>query len=196
MAQQMKQDDIKAIESQLMLDAIKLRYGYDFTCYAPATINRRLQEVTDQYELQHISELLAKILYEPTCFSKLLQHITIPVTEFFRDPKFFLSLRQQVFPILKTYPSIKIWHAGCASGEEVYSMAIALAEEDLLSQTTLYATDINAAVLEQAKSGIYSYQLLEKAKKNYHISGGKVKFENYICQKQVCRAAPDALRPS
>ena len=147
----MNNDDIISIENHLILDAVKLRYGHDFNLYSQATINRRLQELTKTQNLQHLSELLPKLLYEPEYLNIFLQHITIPVTELFRDPTFFLCMRKHVLPILKIYPSLKIWHAGCASGEEAYSMAILLAEEGLLERTTLYATDINPRGIKTSK---------------------------------------------
>jgi chemotaxis protein methyltransferase CheR len=129
--------------------------------------------------INSVSELQHKVLYDETFFHQLLQDLSINTTEMFRDPDFFLSIREQVIPVLKTYPFIKIWHAGCSSGEEVYSMAILLKEEGLLNRTQIYATDFNPAVLQKAKEAIYPVNLMKDYTRNYIKSGGKNSFSEY-----------------
>ena len=146
------------IELRLLIEAIYLKYSYDFRDYSGASIKRRVAHALSQFECDTISALQEKVLHDPTAFMQLLQLLTIPVSEMFRDPSHFLAIRQEVVPLLKTYPSIKIWIAGCSTGEEVYSMAILLREEGLLDRTIIYATDINPRSLEKAKQGIFSME--------------------------------------
>jgi chemotaxis methyl-accepting protein methylase len=131
------------IELRLLIEAIYLKYSYDFRDYSGASIKRRVQHALNQFECATISALQEKVLHDPTAFMQLLQLLTIPVSEMFRDPSHFLAIRKEVVPLLRTYPSLKVWIAGCSTGEEVYSMAILLREEGLLDRTIIYATDIN-----------------------------------------------------
>lgn len=143
------------IELRLLIEAIYLKYSYDFRDYSGASVKRRVAHALRQFDCATISALQERVLHDPTAFMQLLQFLTIPVSEMFRDPSHFLAIRQEVVPLLKTYPSIKIWIAGCSTGEEVYSMAILLREEGLLERTIIYATDINPRSLEKAKQGIF-----------------------------------------
>ena len=167
------------IELKLLIEAIYLKYSYDFRDYSGASLKRRVLLALKQLQCQSISELQRKILYDPQAFMELLQYLTIPVSEMFRDPSYYLSLREQVVPLLRTYPSLKIWVAGCSTGEEVYSMAILLREERLLERSIIYATDINPRSLEQARQGIFSLAELRQYTENYQRAGGKNSFSDY-----------------
>lgn len=167
------------IELQLLLQAVYLKYGYDFRDYARASVKRRVQHLLAKEGLESISEMQYKVLYDPSFFEKLLLDLSINVTEMFRDPHFYLSIRKQVIPSLKQVPFIKIWHAGCSTGEEVYSMAILLKEEGLYERTQIYATDMNQVVLKQAKEGIYTINRLRQYTENYQKAGGLEAFSNY-----------------
>ncbi len=146
------------IELRLLIEAIYLKYSYDFRDYSGASIKRRVHHALSQFECRTISALQERVLHDPGAFMQLLQLLTIPVSEMFRDPSHFLAIREEVVPLLRTYPSIKIWIAGCSTGEEVYSMAILLREEGLLDRTLIYATDINPRSLEKAKQGIFPWK--------------------------------------
>lgn len=167
------------IELKLLIEAIYLKYNYDFRDYAGASQKRRVLHAVHQLRCASISELQAKILHDPNVFAELLQYLTIPTTEMFRDPDYFLALREQVIPFLKTYPSLKIWIAGCSTGEELYAMAILLKEEELLERSIIYATDINPQSLEKAKKGIYSLERVRNYTANYIAAGGKCAFSDY-----------------
>lgn len=167
------------IELKLLIEAIYLKYSYDFRDYAGASQKRRVLHAMTQLRCNSISELQAKVLHDPDTFMELLQFLTIPTTEMFRDPAYFLALREQVVPFLKTYPSLKIWIAGCSTGEELYSMAILLREEGLLERSIIYATDINPHSLEKAKKGIFSLDRVRNYTVNYQEAGGKQSFSDY-----------------
>lgn len=167
------------IELKLLIEAIYLKYSYDFRDYAGASQKRRIVHALRQLHCESISELQAKILHDPDAFAALLQYLTIPTTEMFRDPEYFLALREHVVPFLKTYPSLKIWIAGCSTGEELYSMAILLKEEGLLDRSIIYATDINLHSLEKAKKGIFSLERVRGYTANYQAAGGKQSFSDY-----------------
>ncbi|RUT77954.1 CheR family methyltransferase [Ancylomarina longa] len=171
------------IEIPLFLEAIFQKYGYDFRDYSKAHIKRRLMHRMAVSNFTTISQMQDKILRDKAFFLELLEDLSINVTEMFRDPDFYTAFRTQVVPSLKTYPFIKIWHAGCSTGEEVYSLAIVLKEENLLDRCQIYATDFNRKVLEIAKSGIYLIQNLEKFQRNYKNSGGKSKLSDHYTVK-------------
>src|SRR3984885_4378335 len=143
------------IELRLLVDAIYLKYHYDFRRYATASLKRRLTAAMSRFNCETFSELQSKVLHDPTMFPLLLDFLTVPVSEMFRDPSYFRSLREMVVPVLRTYPSLKMWVAGCSTGEEVYSLAILLREEGLLERTLIYATDINPRTLREAEAGVY-----------------------------------------
>jgi len=167
------------IEIRLLIEAIYLKYSYDFRDYSGASIKRRIHHALRQFECRTVSALQERVLHDPGMFLQLLQYLTIPVSEMFRDPSHFLALRNEVVPLLRTWPSIKIWIAGCSTGEEVYSMAILLREEGLLDRTIIYATDINPSSLEKAKQGIYSVQSMQRYADNYRLAGGRRDFSEY-----------------
>lgn len=175
----MKDKDTKDIEISLLLEAIYQKYGYDFRQYSQAHIRRRIMNRMSITGLEYISQMQALVLNDETFASELLQDLSITVTEMFRDPAFYQSLRENVIPILKTYPFIKIWHAGCATGEEAYSMAILLQEEGLYDRTTIYATDFNQMALDKAKEGIFSNKMIKDYTINYQLSGGTESFSSY-----------------
>ncbi len=146
---------IPDIELRLLIDAIYQKYHYDFRGYALASMKRRLKLATIRFGCSSLSQLQHQVLHEPAMFTQLLGYLTVPVSEMFRDPEFFRSVRQNIVPFLRTYPSLKIWIAGCSTGEEAYSLAILLREEDLLQRSLIYATDINAHGLQAASTGVY-----------------------------------------
>ena len=162
-----------------IVGAIYQKYGFDFRQYSEAHIKRRIMNRMAMSELEDISQMPSKILNDKEFASKLLQDLSITVTEMFRDPGFYRSLRENVIPILKTYPFIKIWHAGCSTGEEAYSTAIIMQEEGLYDRTAIYATDFNQRALNSAKEGIFSNKLMKEYTANYQLSGGKESFSDY-----------------
>lgn len=175
--------EMEKIEIDLLLDAIFLRYGYDFRNYARSSLMRRLHFIRDKCGLATFSEMIPKVLHEKDFVNQLLLDLSVTVTEMFRDPDFFSELRNKIIPLLKTYPFVKIWHAGCATGEEVYSMAILLKEEGFYNRVQIYATDINQESLQIAQAGIYSLENIRKFTSNYNKSGGKGTFSDYYFAK-------------
>lgn len=171
--------DTEAIEIDLLLEAVYQKYGYDFRSYSKASIRRRVKHRLIADGLDNVSLLQREILYDREKFSLLLNDLTVNVTEMFRDPDFYASFRENVVPVLRSYPSIKVWHAGCSTGEEIYSMAILLQEEGLYDKAQIYATDIDKNVLAKAKKGIFSTENLKLFEKNYVESGGKEDFSKY-----------------
>jgi chemotaxis protein methyltransferase CheR len=175
----MKYKDTLELEISLLLEAVYQKYGYDFRQYSEAHIRRRIMNRMTLSGLSDISQIQSKVLSDEKFAAQLLQDLSITVTEMFRDPDFYKSLRENVIPLLKTYPFIKIWHAGCSTGEEAYSMAIIMQEEGLYDRTTLYATDFNQQALNQAKEGIFSNELIKEYTTHYQLSGGKESFSDY-----------------
>lgn len=167
------------LEIELLLEAIFQQYGYDFRNYSKAHVKRRLLSRLSSSGLKSISEMQHKVLHEPGFFDQLLRDLSINVTEMFRDPSFYLAIRKEIIPILKTYPFIKVWHAGCSTGEEVYSFAILLKEEGLYNRVQIYATDFNTNVLEIAKKGIYPINRIKEFTANYQQAGGRQSFSDY-----------------
>lgn len=171
------------IELQLLLEAIFQRYGYDFRSYSRASLQRRVDQHLMIARYKHIGELIHAILHSGEAFGALLSFLTINVTEMFRDPDFYQAFREKIVPVLRTHPFIKIWHAGCATGEEIYSMAILLEEEGLYDRCQIYATDIDKEVLEKARKGIFSVADLRKYTENYQKAGGKAALSDYYTAK-------------
>jgi len=174
--------DIQEIELELLLHAVHLKYGYDFSNYSKTHIKRRVMHRLAVSGLNTISEMQNKILWDKEFYTVFLQDLSINVTEMFRDPEFYLKFRKIIIPELSTYAHIKIWHAGCSSGEEVFSLAIMLKEENILHKTQIYATDFNKRVLELAKQGIYKKEM-ELYSRNYLESGGKAQLSDYYTSK-------------
>lgn len=175
--------DTRDIELDLLLQAVYLKYGYDFRNYSKAHLKRRINQRLSLSNLETISELQNKVLWNRDFYQIFLQDLSINVTEMFRDPAFYLAFRKKVISDLRTYAHIKVWHAGCATGEEVYSLAIILKEENMLQRTQIYATDINKNVLETAKQGIYSKKEMDLYSQNYIEAGGKGKLSDYYTSK-------------
>ncbi len=171
--------DLLTIELNLLLEGIFLKYGYDFRNYSKAHIRRRVLSRLGLSGLETVSELQSKVLRDPDFFKDFLEDLSINVTEMFRDPEFYRSFRENIVPKLRTYTYFKVWHAGCATGEEVYSLAILLQEEGLLGRCQFYATDFNRKVLEIAKEGVYQKVDMELYERNYQLSGGKGKLSDY-----------------
>ena len=167
------------IEIRLLIEAIYLKYSYDFRDYSGASIKRRVQHALHQLECMTVSALQERVLQDPGAFTQLLHYLTIPVSEMYRDPEHFLAIRRDVVPLLRTYPSLKVWGAGCSTGEEVYSLAILLREEGLLERTIIYATDINPGSLDKARQGIYSLENVRAYTGNYQRAGGRRSFADY-----------------
>ena len=167
------------IELQLLLDAIFLKYHYDFRGYAMASLKRRLKAAMTQLNCKTLSQVQDRIVHQPATFSAVLDYLTVPVSDMFRDPQYFKSIRETVVPILRTYPSLKVWVAGCSTGEEAYSMAILLAEERLLDRTIIYATDINARSLEKAESGVYEADRVAGFTGNHRKSGARSSLSDF-----------------
>lgn len=170
---------VQNIETEALLNAIYQRYGYDFRDYNKAHVKRRILHRVAHTGLKSISQLMHKVLHEDHFFDLILRDLSINVTEMYRDPSFYAVMRKEVVPILKTYPYLKVWHAGCATGEEVYSFAILLKEEGLYDRTQLYATDFNPLVLDTAKKGIYPINRIKDYTTNYQMSGGINSFSDY-----------------
>lgn len=170
---------LEEIEIQLLLEGIYQYYGFDFRCYARSSLRRRIRKILDAENLVHISALQDRILHDPECFKRFLLSITVNVTSMFRDPSFFLAFRQKVVPLLRTYPYVRIWHAGCSEGQEVYSMAILLQEEGLYDRCRIYATDTNEAALKRAQQAIYSLESIQQYTQLYQQAGGKRSFSEY-----------------
>jgi chemotaxis protein methyltransferase CheR len=167
------------IELQLLIDAIYLKYHYDFRRYALASLKRRLTAAMTRFGCGTFSQLQDKVLHEPHAFPALLDFLTVPVSEMFRDPTYFRSLRETVIPVLRTYPSLKLWVAGCSTGEEVYSLAILLREEGLLARTLIYATDINPQTLQKASAGVYDVERIAGFTESHRKSGAKSSLSEY-----------------
>lgn len=161
------------IELRLLTEAIYAKYQYDFRHYATASLKRRLRQAISHFGVHTLSGLQERVLREPAVFHGLLSYLTVQVSEMFRDPGFYRALREQVVPVLKTYPSVKVWIPGCSTGEEVYSLAIVFREEGLLDRLLIYATDINPAALEAAQKGIYPGNRVAAFSQAYLAAGGK-----------------------
>lgn len=179
-----RQAEIEAIELPLLLEAMVQRYGYDFRDYAMASLKRRIiLAMQKEPGVMTISNYQDRILHDPEVMARFLDVVSVGVTSFFRDPDFYKIFREKVIPTLREIPFIRIWHVGCASGEEVYSMAILLHEEGLLDKTRLYATDMNQHMLDQGRAGIFSVRQLNLYTNNYKEAGGKSDFSDYYTAK-------------
>jgi chemotaxis protein methyltransferase CheR len=172
-------ENLEEIEIQLLLEGIYRHYGYDFRNYALSSLRRRIWNVIQSESLGSVSGLQERVLHDPSYMERLLLGLSVNVTSMFRDPSFYVTFRNKVVPILRTYPFIRIWHAGCSTGQEVYSMAILLQEEGLYQRCRIYATDMNEQVLQKAKSGIFSLKLMQEYTQLYLKAGGKRCFSEY-----------------
>lgn len=167
------------IELKLLIEGIYLKYKSDFRQYSLASMRRRVLLGMHRLGCGSISQLQDRILTDTAEYRRLLQYLTVPTTEMFRDPAYFRAIREQVVPILKTYPSVKIWVAGCSTGEELFSLAILLKEEELLARSIIYATDISLVSLEKAENGIFPMEQIQLYTSNYQKAGGKRAFSDY-----------------
>lgn len=171
--------ELEKLEIELLLEAVFRCYGFDFRSYAFASVRRRIWKRAHAEGLGTISALQERVLHDAATMERLLRDLSVNVTSMFRDPGFYRAFRERVVPLLRTYPFIRIWHAGCSTGEEVYSMAILLAEEGLYDRTRVYATDINEAVLQQARTGIFPLERMQEYTQNYLRAGGRRSFSEY-----------------
>jgi chemotaxis protein methyltransferase CheR len=170
---------VEEIEIDLLLEAIYRIRGFDFREYARTSLRRRIQNRLRAEKIDTITRLLDRIVHDAACMDRLVVGLSVTVSAMFRDPVFFRALREQVFPLLRTWPYIRIWQAGCAMGEEVYSLAIMLAEDRLLDRCRIYATDINETALEKAHGGIFPLELMQRCTQNYLQAGGTRSFSEY-----------------
>ena len=170
-------DDDRALEQ--LLDTVFRRYHYDFRRYASASLKRRVRSALVHFRCESVAVLEAKMLGDARIFGGLLQYLTVQVSDLFRDPQYFRAIRERIVPYLETYPSLKVWVAGCATGEEAYSLAILLAEAGLLERTLIYATDINPESLRTAEAGIFDVDRFSRFSENYLASGGKGSLSDY-----------------
>lgn len=175
----MDTQEIAEIELDLLLEAIFKRYGYDFRQYSRSSVRRRVAHFMELNKFTAITEITLRILHDEALFQSLVSRFSVPVTEMFRDPDVYLTIREKIVPYLRTYPFFKVWHAGCATGEEVYSLAILLMEEGLYDRATIFATDLNEEALASAKSGIYPLDKIKTYSVNYQKAGGKRSFADY-----------------
>ncbi|MBU0992716.1 MAG: protein-glutamate O-methyltransferase CheR [Proteobacteria bacterium] len=189
----MKKTAIENIEITLLLDAIFERYGYDFRHYSRASIERRVRHFLSKSECDSISGMIPKLLHDESFFDIFVRDFSITVTDMFRDPFVYQSIRKNVVPILKTHPFVKVWHAGCATGEEAYSLAIILKEEGIYDKTTLFATDFNDGALDAAKKGIYALENAKKFTANYQAAGGTTSFSEYYHARYEAMALNQSL---
>jgi chemotaxis protein methyltransferase CheR len=176
-------NELEQIEVRLLTEGVYQHYGFDFRDYSYPSLRRRIWKRVYAEGLSTISGLTEKVLHEAPTMERLLLDLSVNVTAMFRDPSFYLSFRQKVVPVLRTYPFVRIWHAGCSTGEEVYSMAILLHEEGLLERCRVYATDINEAVLQKGKAGIFPISTMQENTSNYIAAGGTGTFSEYYTAK-------------
>jgi chemotaxis protein methyltransferase CheR len=167
------------IEIRLLLEGIFRRYHYDFRGYSMASVKRRLGQARERFGCSTYSRLQDLVLHDAAAFTSLLSFLTVQVSELFRDPAYFRALRELVIPHLKTYPSIKVWVAGCSAGEELYSLAILFREEGIEDRTMFYGTDINPDALQKAEAGVYELERIPQFTRNHHLSGGKTSLSDY-----------------
>jgi chemotaxis protein methyltransferase CheR len=185
---------IKEDELDLLIVELFERYGYDFSNYARASLKRRVNRVMVIDRFPSFAELLYKVKSDAAYCNHIVQELTVNVTEMFRDPAVFRTIRDQLLPVLATHPFIRIWHAGCSTGEEVYSMAILLEEANLLHKSLIYATDLNATVIENIKRGIFPLSQMKQYSENYIAAGGKKDFSDYYTAKYEWAKFHDRLK--
>jgi chemotaxis protein methyltransferase CheR len=187
-------DDLERIEVQLLLEAIYQHYGFDFRGYALGSLKRRLWRRAYAEHVETMSALQDRVLHDPAVMERLLLDLSINVTSMFRDPTFFQALREKVVPLLRTYPFVRIWNAGCSTGEETFSLAILLREEGLYDRTRIYATDINDGVLARARAGAFPIEKMREYTANYIRAGGTESFSSYYTTDgDSARFAPELI---
>jgi chemotaxis protein methyltransferase CheR len=175
----MTRRDLEQLELRLLLEAIYGQYGYDFRGYSRSSLRRRVWRRVTEEQLHSISGLQELVLHEPAAMERLLVDLSINVTSMFRDPTFYAAVRSTVIPLLRTYPYVRIWNAGCSTGEETYSLAIVLHEAGLADRVRIYATDINEGVLRQAKDGFFPLDRMKDFTRDYIRAGGTASFSDY-----------------
>lgn len=171
--------ETETLELRLLVEAIFHKYHYDFRDYSPASLKRRLVQARDRFGCASFSALQERVLHDPELLPQMLGYLTVQVSEMFRDPSFFQNLREHVVPHLRTYPSLKVWVAGCSAGEELYSLAILFREEGLEERTIFYATDINTEALRKAEAGVYDLERIPLFTANHQRAGGKSSLSDY-----------------
>lgn len=171
--------EAEEVEYKLLLEAINLKYGYDFRGYAAGSLARRMKALLAKFRLPDFSQLMQRLLKEPDFFRTILPHMTVGTSEMFRDPQFYKSVRAEIIPALRTFASLNVWIAGCSTGQEAYSVAIMLHEEGLLDRTVIFATDVNPAALKAAREGIFAADTIQQYTRNYVESGGTKAFSEY-----------------
>ncbi|MBA3765964.1 MAG: protein-glutamate O-methyltransferase CheR [Acidobacteria bacterium] len=176
---QAEYNELEDIEISLLLEGLYRYYGFDFREYSPASLKRRILERMRAEKIETVSLFQDRVLHDAACMERLLLGLSVHVTSMFRDPDFYLTFRRKIVPILKTYPTVRIWHAGCSTGEEIYSMAILLQEEGLYRKSLIYATDISHDVLRKAKEGIFPLAAMQEYTLNYMKAGGTREFSDY-----------------
>jgi chemotaxis protein methyltransferase CheR len=186
--------ELEEIEIRLLTEGIYRHYGFDFRDYSFPSLRRRIWKRVYAEGLGTISGLIEKVLHDSQSMERLLLDLSVNTTAMFRDPTFYLRFRQKVVPVMRTYPFVRIWHAGCSTGEEVYSMAILLQEEGIYERCRIYATDINEAVLQKAKSGIFPLSTMQENTSNYIIAGGTGTFSDYYTARYDYAIFRPALR--
>jgi chemotaxis protein methyltransferase CheR len=172
-------DEIDDIEIDAFVQALVRRYGYDFTGYAPASLRRRMLALPSAFQVEHLGELTTRVLRDPSLVPKVIGQLSVPVSEMFRNPSVFRILRDDVLPVLASYAHINIWQAGCAHGQEVYSLAILLEEAGIYDRCTIYATDFSEAALERAREGIFPIREARVYGENYLAAGGRYTLADY-----------------
>lgn len=190
----MSPEQILEIEMKLVLAALQLRYGYDFRHYARSSLRRRLAALGEAFSQGSISGLIPRLIHDPLFLGEVLASLSVPVTGWFRDPATLAVLRQEVVPRLASYPRLSVWLAGCASGEEAYSLAVLFLEEGLLARTRIFATDINDRALAQAEEGIYPLGQIEAAEADYQAAGGRGRFADHLHVAYGYARFQDSLR--
>lgn len=175
--------ELERLEMELLLLAIFRHHGFDFRSYAPASLHRRIRRHLENTGIPSISRLTELVLHQPAALQRLLHDLSVNVTAMFRDPSFFLEFRRTVVPLLKTYPTVRIWHAGCSTGEEVYATSILLEEEGLYERCRIYATDMDSTVLDRARQGIFPLSRMKEYTSNYFLGGGKGSLNDYYTAK-------------
>jgi chemotaxis protein methyltransferase CheR len=186
--------ELERLEIELLVTGLHRHWGYDFRHYAPASLRRRIRHAMKHEGVSTVSELQLRVLHDRGALDRFLRTLTVHVTSMFRDSDFYRTMRKHVVPQLRTYPFVRIWHAGCSTGEEVYSMAILLEEEGLYDRTRLYATDISETVLDRARRGIYPADLVRKYTEAYHRAGGTNEFSKYYIADGENAIMSSALR--
>jgi chemotaxis protein methyltransferase CheR len=190
----METPELENMEVDLFVQALQRRHGYDFSQYAPASLKRRVQQLAQQLQCRSISGLIERVIHEPQLLPNVLDGLTVPVSDMFRDPPMFRTLREQVLPLLASYPQINIWQAGCAHGQEVYSLAILLEEAGLYDRAQIFATDLSAKALQQAEEGIYPVRDAQQWSRNYQAAGGTRSLADYYSARYSLLKIDQRLR--